>query len=82
MDLTDVQKNRYSRGAIVYNTNNNRYAIVIDGRKGEDADPCSLVMELCNDNIFVHTPPNRALIPIGKFLDLEHLREVLNGNFN
>ena len=75
--LADIQKERYAKGIIVFNTNNNNYAIVISGDKGSDADPCSLVLEFNKKKAFVHTPPNRALVPTGKFFDLEHLRDLL-----
>lgn len=75
--LEDIQKGRYTKGAVVYNTNNYNYAIVINGNKGEDDCPCSLVMELCKDKLLIHSPPNRALIPTGKFYNLEYLKELL-----
>ena len=41
LTIQDIQKMRYDSGAIVYNINNNEFAIVLDGSKGEDKDPCS-----------------------------------------
>lgn len=71
MTLEDIQKGRYDSGAVVYNTNNYRYAIVIDGNRGDDKDPCSVVMEQSmNGSFIVHSPPNRALIPTGRIVDL------------
>ena len=70
-DLADIQKMRYDRGCVVYNTNNCRYGIVLNGECGEDEDPCSQVLELFGrDGVIVHTPPNRALIPTGRFVDV------------
>ena len=69
-NLEDIQRMRYDRGCVVYNTNNYTYGIVLNGKCGEDKDPCSLVLELIgSDGVIVHTPPNRALIPIGRFVD-------------
>ena len=79
MELKDIQKSRFSRGAIVYNTNNNQYAIVVNGKKGQDDDPCSLVMELCQKEVLLHTPPNRALIPTGQFFNMDNFIKTLNG---
>ena len=68
--LADIQKMRYDRGCVVYNTNNYTYGIVLNGECGEDKDPCSRVLELTGrDGVTEHTPPNRALIPIGRFVD-------------
>lgn len=80
MSLSDFQKMRYSNGAVVYNTNNYRFAIVLDGSKGKDFDPCSLVLEQSRENGFiVHTPPNRALIPTGRHIDLNSLIQRMEG---
>ena len=69
--LADIQKMRYDRGCVVYNTNNYTYGIVLNGKCGEDKDPCSQVLELTrHDGVMVQTPPNRALIPTGRFVDL------------
>ena len=69
-DLADIQKMRYDRGCVVYNTNNYTYGIVLNGKCGEDKDPYSQVLELTgSDGVIVHTPPNRALIPTGRFVD-------------
>ena len=78
MTLKEIQKGRYSKGAVVYNTNNCNYAIVINENKGDDADPCSLVMEFGNKaDILIHSPPNRVLIPTGKFYNIAYLKELL-----
>ena len=70
-NLEDIQRMRYDRGCVVYNTNNDTYGIVLNGKCGEDKDPCSQVLELtCRDGFMVHTPPNRALIPTGRFVDV------------
>ena len=70
-NLEDIQRMRYDRGCVVYNTNNSTYGIVLNGKCGEDKDPCSQVLELTGrDGVMVHTPPNRALIPTGRFVDV------------
>ena len=80
LGLSDIQKMRYDNGSVVYNTNNYRFAIVLDGNKGKDSDPCSLVLEQSLDNGFiVHTPPNRALIPTGRHIDLRFLVQHMEG---
>ena len=80
LGLSDFQKMRYDNGSVVYNTNNYRFAIVLDGSKGDDSDPCSLVLEQSIDNGFmVHTPPNRALIPVGRHVDLFDLIRRMEG---
>ena len=69
--LENIQRMRYDSGCVVYNTNNYTYGIVLNGKCGEDKDPCSQVLELiCDDGVVVHTPPNRALIPTGRFVDV------------
>ena len=80
LNIYDIQKMRYDSGAIVYNTNNYQYAIVIDGNKGDDSDPCSFVFELNGKNGFMlHTPPNRALIPTGRHIDMNDLISHMRG---
>ena len=77
----DYSDTVFSSGLAVWNTNNNRFAIVIDGHQGLKYDRSSLVMELCQEGtILVHTPPNRALRPTGKIYNLEKLRDILNNN--
>ena len=69
--LENIQRMRYDSGCVVYNTNNSTYGIVLNGKCGEDKDPCSQVLELIgHDGVMVHTPPNRALIPTGRFVDV------------
>ena len=68
---------RYSRGIVVYNTNNYTKGIVLDGTCGEDSDPSSQILELGYEGLFINTPPNRALIPTGEFYDLDRLEEML-----
>lgn len=78
--LTDIQKQRFDRGCVVFNTNNESYAIVLDGNLGEDSDPCSRVLEISyNKVLFVNQPPNRALIPTGRYVDLEKIMEHMRG---
>ena len=69
--LEDIQRMRYDRGCVVYNTNNYTYGIVLNGKVGDDKDPCSQILELNgNGSVIVNTPPNRALIPTGRFVDI------------
>ena len=82
LTIQDIQKMRYDSGAIVYNINNNEFAIVLDGSKGEDKDPCSLVIELNGKKAFAHTPPNRALLPTGRHINLDELLLHMNGSLN
>ena len=76
MTIEDIQKGRYSKGAVVYNQNNNRFGIVLDGRRGTDDDPCSLIMEFTDEGIDVHSPPNRALIPNGKVFNFKVFESI------
>lgn len=72
--IEDIQKMRFDRGCIVYNTNNYRFGVVMDGNRGDDADPCSEVWEIgFNSRLLKHTPPNRALVPTGRFVDIDKL---------
>jgi len=73
MTIKDIQNGRFDSGAIVYNTNNNRFAIVLDGNKGEDKDPCSMVIEPSMSGFIIHTPPNRALMPTGRHVDFNEI---------
>jgi len=73
MTIADVQKKRFDAGCVVYNNNNQSYAVVISGKAGTDKDPYSIVIERTIDGFMVHTPPNRALIPVGKFVDLSKI---------
>ena len=69
--LEDIQKMRYDSGCVVYNTNNYTYGIVLNGNCGEGKDPCSQVLKLTGrDGVMVHTPPSRALIPTGRFVNV------------
>lgn len=69
---------RYSRGIVVYNTNNYTKGIVLDGTCGEDSDPSSRILELGHKGLFINTPPNRALIPTGEHFDLGMIENVLS----
>ena len=81
IDPHDYSETVFSQGIICYNTNNNNYCVVIDGRKGSENDRCSLVMEFCGgEGFMLHTPPNRALIPNGKMVSLKHLATALRKN--
>lgn len=74
LNIEDIRKMRFDRGCIVYNTNNYRFGIVMDGSREDDADPCSEVWEMSiNNRLLKHSPPNRALIPTGRFVDIDKL---------
>lgn len=77
MKLADIQKMRFDPGAVVYNTNNKNFAIVLDGTRGPDGDPCSYILEASGKRMMTHTPPNRALILTGKHVDLSILLPAL-----
>ena len=78
--LADIQKQRFDRGCVVFNINNESYAIVLDGTCGEDSDPCSRVLEISYNKVFfINTPPNRALIPTGRYVDIEKIMEHMKG---
>ena len=77
----DYSKTIFSQGLMCYNTNNRNYCIVIDGKRGNENDRCSLVMEMCgSEGFMLHTPPNRALIPTGKVVSLKFLAKALAKN--
>ena len=71
----------FSSGLICYNTNNYTYCIVIDGKRGNEDDRCSLVLEFQGEGeLLIHTPPNRALKPTGRIAvhQLEQLKKLLD----
>lgn len=58
MTLEDIQKGRFDCGAIVYDTNNKRFAVVLDGKRGNDKEPCSYAVTRWRKGFVTHTPPN------------------------
>ena len=42
--LENIQRMRYDSGCVVYNTNNYTYGIVLNGKFGDDKDPCSQIL--------------------------------------
>lgn len=76
MTIEDIQKGRYSKGAIVYDNNNCHFGVVLDGRRGRDDDPCSLIMAFTSEGIIVHSPPNRALLPTGKVFNFKIFESI------
>lgn len=77
----DYSKTVLSQGLVCYNTNNNNYCVVIDGNKGSEDDRCSMVMEFTGERGFmIHTPPNRALIPTGRVVNLKPLANAMRIN--
>ena len=78
IDPHDFSRTIFDQGIICYNTNNHNYCIVIDGTKGTETDRCSKVMEMCGKHgIMLHTPPNRALVPTGKYFNFEYLKKAM-----
>lgn len=74
----DYSKTIFSKGIVCINTNNCNYCVVIDGTKGSENDRCSLVLEFIGeDGYMLHTPPNRALKPTGKFINLQYLAKAM-----
>lgn len=79
MNDYDYSKTIFSQGVVCFNTNNQRYCVVIDGARGSENDRGSMVIEFTGDEGYmIHTPPNRALIPTGRICKLENLKKVLN----
>lgn len=77
-DEMDYSKTIFDQGVVCLNTNNNHYCVVINGREGSEKDRCSLVLEFFGPQVFMlHTPPNRALVPTGKIVNLKPLAETM-----
>lgn len=77
--MTDISKQVLETGKVCYNANNYTKCVVLDGEKGDENDRCSRVLELAADGtLFIHTPPNRALIPTGEFFDVSLIKNVLD----
>ena len=75
----DFSDTVFSQGLVVWNTNNQAYAIVIDGHRGTENDRSSMVLEIHDEGkLLVHSPPNRALKPTGRVYNLAYLRQVLD----
>lgn len=74
----DYSKTAFAKGIVCYNTNNERKCIVLDGNKGKEHDRCSLVLEPMFGRLEMHTPPNRALIPTGEYVDIAGIERMLN----
>lgn len=80
--MVDYSKSIFAPGVVCYNTNNFTKCIVLDGNKGDENDRSSLVLERISDGLITHTPPNRALIPTGEYLDLTAFMEMLTISAN
>ena len=75
---SDYSKTILSQGLVCINTNNNTYCVVINGGEGSEDDRASLVMEFIGeDGFMLHTPPNRALVPTGKIVNLGFLAKAM-----
>ena len=69
----------YETGTICFNRNNNNYCVVLDGEKGREDDRSSLVVEFTPIKTFYNQVPNRALIPVGRHVDIPRiLREAVD----
>lgn len=79
LNLSDIQKMRFDVGCVVFNTNNYTFGVVINGKMGNDSDPCSTIIEESMDGFIVHSPPNRALIPTGRFVDFGKIIKRIKG---
>ena len=82
LTLEKIQKGRYSEGAIVYDTNNYIFGVVVDGTTGDNNDPCSVVLEMLGGKLSFNCPPNRALIPTGKIFPIWDLLKELGEKEN
>lgn len=80
--MIDYKTMSFSKGIVCYNTNNFHKCVVIDGNQGSRNDRCSTVIEMASDRLFIHTPPNRALIPTGEYIDIQNLENVLSFSKN
>lgn len=76
--MLDYEKTIFSKGIVCYNTNNHNKCVVIDGNQGSRNDRCSRVIEMMCDELKIHTPPNRALIPTGEYIDIPTLEKALS----
>lgn len=77
----DYSSMTFSQGIVCLNTNNNQYCVVIGDKSRCDNSKCSLVMEMCGKNGYMlHTPPNAALVPTGRVINLEYLAVALKQN--
>lgn len=78
-EVRDYSKTVFSQGLVCFNTNNYEYCVVINGQNGSEDDRASLVIEFIGrDGYMLHTPPNRALIPTGKVVNLQFLAKAMN----
>lgn len=76
----DYSKMAFGRGLVCYNTNNQQYCVVLDGRRGQENDKAALVMEFSGrDGVIIHTPPNRALVPTGAVVNLDYIVRQIKG---
>lgn len=76
--IIEYSKVVFARGIVCYNTNNHNKCVVLDGNRGTANDRCSKTLEYSHDGLFINTPPNRALIPTGEFIDISQIESVLN----
>ena len=78
ISMADYSKTIFAKGVVCFNTNNYSKCVVIDGSKGNENDRCSLVLEnFFAEGLRMHTPPNRALIPTGEYLDIGKIEDML-----
>lgn len=79
--MFDYSKTIFSKGIVCYNTNNCNKCVVLDGNHGNENDRSSRVIEKSSDGLFIHTPPNRALIPTGEYFDVTAIETALSPLF-
>lgn len=80
MKEPDYSKTVFSKGIVCFNTNSFAKCVVIDGYRGTENDRCSLVLEYSLDRLTMHTPPNRALIPTGEYINVSESEKILRGD--
>ena len=79
MKEIDYSKTIFSQGIVCLNKNNNTYCVVINGQKGTEDDRVSMVLEFWGkDGFVINNPPNRALIPTGRVVNLKWLKKVMD----
>lgn len=75
--MADYSKTIFAKGIVCFNTNNNTKCVVIDGNQGSENDRCSRVIEKVSNGLIIHTPPNRALVPTGEYIDIGIMENTL-----
>ena len=71
-NLEDIQKMRYDRGCIVYNTNNYTYGIVLNGKCGEHHTAEDVIM-------MIKTAPTIDAVPVTRCKDCKYWQDNNDG---